>query len=254
MNKDLQIKQLLDAGKSIRNIASELGVSDKTVQRVKKYGAYYINLKTQEIIFSSKKISIEQQITNYIANKKLNKVNLAKYFNTTSRTISRWIESTPPLVLCNNDGTIKQEVLDKICKCLEELGDTIFKSKKRRRQTTTNTYQGLYFLYQNNVLQYIGKSKHIQIRLVQHMTNSHVKELNGKYQYKTIKVENEVDLELLERIFIKLLKPKLNIDYSTDKDMGELFKGFVSMIPKEYEGEFVVSASWGDKSAKTPNQ
>lgn len=244
MNKDLQIKQLLDAGRSIRNIANELGVSDKTVQKVKKNGAYYLNLKTQEVIFTSKKISIEQQITHYIVNEKLNKVNLAKYFNTTTRTISRWIESKPPLVLCSKEGVIKQDVLDKICQCLDELGNTIFNNKRMRiRIVAKDIYQGLYFLYKDNVLQYIGKSKHIQIRLVQHMTNSHIKELDGKYQYKIIRVENEVDLEILERIFIKLLKPKLNIEYSTDKDMGELFRGFISMIPEEYEGEFTIRSS-----------
>lgn len=244
MNKDLQIKQDLDNGLGIISISKKYNIGVSRVQKVKKNGAYYLNLKTQEVIFTSKKISIEQQITHYIVNEKLNKVNLAKYFNTTTRTISRWIESKPPLVLCSKEGVIKQEVLDKICQCLDELGNTIFNNKRMRiRIVAKDIHQGLYFLYQDNVLQYIGKSKHIQIRLVQHMTNSHIKELDGKYQYKIIRVENEVDLEILERIFIKLLKPKLNIEYSTDKDMGELFRGFISMIPEEYEGEFTIRSS-----------
>lgn len=244
MNKDLQIKQDLDNGLGIISISKKYNIGVSRVQKVKKNGAYYKNLKTQEVIFTSKKISIEQQITHYIVNEKLNKVNLAKYFNTTTRTISRWIESKPPLVLCSKEGVIKQEVLDKICQCLDELGNTIFNNKRMRiRIVAKDIYQGLYFLYKDNVLQYIGKSKHIQIRLVQHMTNSHIKELDGKYQYKIIRVENEVDLEILERIFIKLLKPKLNIEYSTDKDMGELFRGFISMIPEEYEGEFTIRSS-----------
>lgn len=244
MNKDLQIKQDLDNGLGIISISKKYHIGVSRVQKVKKNGAYYLNLKTQEVIFTSKKISIEQQITHYIVNEKLNKVNLAKYFNTTTRTISRWIESKPPLVLCSKEGVIKQEVLDKICQCLDELGNTIFNNKRTRiRIVAKDIYQGLYFLYKDNVLQYIGKSKHIQIRLVQHMTNSHIKELDGKYQYKIIRVENEVDLEILERIFIKLLKPKLNIEYSTDKDMGELFRGFISMIPEEYEGEFTIRSS-----------
>lgn len=244
MNKDLQIKQDLDNGLGIISISKKYNIGVSRVQKVKKNGAYYLNLKTQEVIFTSKKISIEQQITHYIVNEKLNKVNLAKYFNTTTRTISRWIESTPPLVLCSKEGIIKQEVLDKICQCLDELGSTIFNNKRMSiRIIAKDIHQGLYFLYQDNVLQYIGKSKHIQIRLVQHMTNSHIKELDGKYQYKIIRVENEVDLEILERIFIKLLKPKLNIEYSTDKDMGELFRGFISMIPEEYEGEFTIRSS-----------
>lgn len=244
MNKDLQIKQDLDNGLGIISISKKYNIGVSRVQKVKKNGAYYLNLKTQEVIFTSKKISIEQQITHYIVNEKLNKVNLAKYFNTTTRTISRWIESKPPLVLCSKEGVIKQEVLDKICQCLDELGNTIFNNKRMRiRIVAKDIYQGLYFLYKDNVLQYIGKSKHIQIRLVQHMTNSHIKELDDKYQYKIIRVENEVDLEILERIFIKLLKPKLNIEYSTDKDMGELFRGFISMIPEEYEGEFTIRSS-----------
>lgn len=66
MNRDLQIKELLDQKKTIKEISKLMGVNHKVVEKVKKQGRYYLDIKTGEIIFTSKKISFEEQAFNYI--------------------------------------------------------------------------------------------------------------------------------------------------------------------------------------------
>lgn len=63
---ELEIFKLLQKGKSIRQIASLLGVSKKRVEMVKKQGKHYLNLYTGEIVFTSKSISLEEQQTHYL--------------------------------------------------------------------------------------------------------------------------------------------------------------------------------------------
>lgn len=66
MNRDLQIKELLDQKKTIKEISKLMGVNHKVVEKVKKQGRYYLDIKSGEIIFTSKKISFEEQAFNYI--------------------------------------------------------------------------------------------------------------------------------------------------------------------------------------------
>jgi hypothetical protein len=63
--------------------------------------------------------------------------------------------------------------------------------------------QGLYFLYQDNKLVYIGKSVNIPNRLSNH---------NKKFDsYSTLMIPNEADMAILELAYINYYKPSENI-------------------------------------------
>lgn len=64
---DLKIKELLDKGKTINFISTYLGVNHKVVEKVKKRGRYYLDLLSGEIVFTSKKISLEEQVFHYLS-------------------------------------------------------------------------------------------------------------------------------------------------------------------------------------------
>lgn len=69
MNKDLEIKKLLEQGKTIKYISELLRINHKVVEKVKKQGRYYLDINTGMIVFTSKKVSIEEQQFNYLCYK-----------------------------------------------------------------------------------------------------------------------------------------------------------------------------------------
>lgn len=98
---------------------------------------------------------------------------------------------------------------------------------------------GLYFLYQDNKLMYIGKSKDINKRLYQHSYSSHV-DLQGEYDVKIIIIGNEKDTELAERVYISMLKPPLNIEFKDELECGGFFSELMNRIPKEYSKKITI--------------
>lgn len=225
---ELKIKQLLDRGCSIRKIAKEVGVNPKTVQKVKKQGRYYINIDTKEIIFTSKHISEEQQLTSLL--RELDTLSLSQEFGVNERTIREW-KHKPPLVHYTN-YEIDKDLLDKA----DILRGKLKPCKRRKRRPKI---MGLYFLYQEDELMYVGRSKNISLRLYQHKHCSHLN-LKGEYKVKIIKVVNEVDLEFMEKIYIQLLKPPLNIESKDNRLMGEVFTHLLELIPNTYFCSFFI--------------
>jgi hypothetical protein len=78
------------------------------------------------------------------------------------------------------------------------------------RVITPKFVVGIYFLYDNNELVYIGKSTNIHIRI-----NTHRK--NKQFDSYSILKCCEDDLKIYERILINKYLPKYNIDMVTKK-------------------------------------
>lgn len=123
MERDLEIKNLLEQGKTIKYISEFLGVNHKVVEKVKKQGRYYTNMNTGEIIFTSKKISYEEQLFNYLCfmekitegnffNQQKNKIiqgralnpRLSVYLEVQPSQIYRWAKKELRLFGCNENG------------------------------------------------------------------------------------------------------------------------------------------------------
>lgn len=72
--------------------------------------------------------------------------------------------------------------------------------------------KGVYFLFsEDNELIYIGKSKHIQLRVA-----THVKKMDFVY-YKYILIDCDEEMSLAERVLINKYMPKYNQDNLTEK-------------------------------------
>lgn len=71
MTSDLQIKQDLDNGLGIISISKKYHIGVSRVQRVKKNGAYYKNLTDNTIVFTSKKITLEEQLFHYLTHENI---------------------------------------------------------------------------------------------------------------------------------------------------------------------------------------
>lgn len=244
MNRDLEIKKDLDRGMSQRKVAEKYGVSRKVVENIIKQGRYYFDINSGEIVFGSKTISQEEQMFNYLysynetANNSVLSKNiavtntlLADYLSVNRSQTNRWSKKPQRLFGCDSKGRPNElfvNCIDDFNNFLEDIGN------EPTKKINAESSQGLYFLYQDNILKYIGKSKNIKKRLYQHSYCSHIEGLKGEYDVKTIKVDNEVDLEIMERVYIKLLHPPLNIDFSDDREMGEVFKNLLDLVPAEY--------------------
>lgn len=132
MNIELLIKQDLDLGIGILSVAKKYGVGTSKVQKVKEQGRYYFDMNSEEIVFSSKAIKIDEQRFNYICyhneltngnlfkynNKKLFKdraVNprLADYLGVSRQNTHRWSKKEQRLFGCNSEGIADRELLEK---------------------------------------------------------------------------------------------------------------------------------------------
>lgn len=223
-NLELLIKQDLDDGIGMLSIAKKYGVGTSMVQKVKKQGKYYLNPDTGEEEFSAKKIPIERQIYHYLLyrNEIKNYEKLEKYLNVTRSTIFRW-KDKPKLIDINM-------IMNKVNEFLG-LQQTITPKERKKRKTKKKRNRiGLYFLYQNHKLMYIGKSKDINKRLYQHSYNSHIEGLEGTYDVKIILIGNEKDTELA----ISMLKPPLNKEFVDELECGGFFSELMNRIPKDY--------------------
>lgn len=67
MTEDITIKKELDNGVGILSIAKKYNIGVSRVQKVKTQGRYYLDLLSGEIIFASKKISLEEQVFHYLS-------------------------------------------------------------------------------------------------------------------------------------------------------------------------------------------
>lgn len=236
---ELEIFKLLQKGKSIRQTASLLDVGVKKVRIVKEQGRFYLDLDTRDIVFTSKSIPTEEQIFHYIMNEtQADFTSIVKFIDSKhSATVRRWRNKEIKLVGCDECGNIDENILKTKEEFIATYGNVEQTQRKRKRG---KRIRGLYLLYQNDELHYIGMSNNVNFRLYQHSYSSHLVELQGEYDVKIIEVENYSDLRLLEEILIRLLKPKLNKEYVDDNEMGELFKQYLDMISSGYSRKLYV--------------
>lgn len=235
MKIEEEIWKDLRRGMSLRAIAEKYGSTRDKVSLIKKQGKYYINLDTGKEEFSAKKISIERQIYHYLLSKGEIREHkkLEEYLGVDRSTLFRW-KDKPKLV----DMSI---IMDRVNEFLEI--QSVVVSKERKNKI------GLYFLYQDNKLMYIGKSKDINKRLYQHSYNSHV-DLQGEYDVKIIEIGNEKDTELAERVYISMLKPPLNIEFKDELECGGFFSELMNRIPKEYSKKIVIKEECGNDATR----
>lgn len=83
--------------------------------------------------------------------------------------------------------------------------------------------KGIYFLYKNNDIVYIGQTKNLISRLAVHLADKN-KDFDS---YKFLELPHNMNLNKLERFLIKKFKPEYNILYKYD---GEEYNQDISMI------------------------
>lgn len=87
--------------------------------------------------------------------------------------------------------------------------------KIKKIKITSN--KGIYFLYDNDTIVYIGKSKNLASRILAH-TDDGVKIFNS---YKILIIPKNENLTMIEKFYIEKYKPKYNkncnIDYKMQK-------------------------------------
>lgn len=147
MNRDLKIKELLEEKKTIRQISELLNVNHKVVEKVKKQGRYYLDIKSGELIFSSNKVSFEEQAYNYlcfkygvengylysdsgstIIDKRAVNPRLAVYLGVDSRQTNRWSKKDVRLFGCDEFGKPTDE--------LEEYAEKFYDDEKNKFKET----------------------------------------------------------------------------------------------------------------------
>lgn len=147
MNRDLKIKELLEQKKTIKEISELLNVNHKVVEKVKKQGRYYLDIKSGELIFSSKKVSFEEQAFNYlcfkygvengylysgsgssIIDRRAVNPRLAVYLGVDSRQTNRWSKKDVRLFGCDEFGKPTNE--------LEEYAEKFYDDEKNKFKET----------------------------------------------------------------------------------------------------------------------
>ena len=164
---------------------------------------------------------LEGKSIRYLSNKYKCNLSLLEQFigNKTRRCLVDWRNKEIKLVGCDEQGNIDENIIKAKEEFIRAYGNVEQAPRKRKRG---KRIRGLYLLYQNDELHYIGMSNNVNFRLYQHSYSSHLVELNGEYDVKIIEVENYSDLRLLEEILIRLLKPKLNKEYVDDNENGRI--------------------------------
>lgn len=194
-NLELLIKQDLDDGIGMLSIAKKYGVGTSMVQKVKKQGKYYLDIKSGEIIFSAKKISFEEQAFNYLCFKyedsgylytdtdssticsKKATSRLSVYLNVSRSQTTRWANKSQRLFEVDENG----EVSD----ALEEYSMEFEKTEKdkfRDRQY----YIDEFGLLKGYKLAYIMVSPYHLRHVVKYATLyiDYINSLNGKRERK----------------------------------------------------------------------
>lgn len=96
-NDEYKILNALKEGLSMYQISKIFKVDKKKVKNIKENGKWYINLYTNELVFTSKKITIEEQVFYYLYNlleKEQGKSNFSEFLKEESYIKERKISST----------------------------------------------------------------------------------------------------------------------------------------------------------------
>ena len=88
--------------------------------------------------------------------------------------------------------------------------------------------RGVYFLYQNSTVVYVGLSKNISNRLHNHYSEK--QKIFDSYSY--IEIPDEIDLYFIESYFINYYKPIYNLD--TERHKNCLEKKFRDMKKNQF--------------------
>lgn len=129
MNKELLIKKDLNLGLSWDKISNKYKVGKSTIKKIVEQGRYYLDIITGEIIFTSKKISKEEQQYNYLCymnditdgdtfskqknsliSKRAINPRLAVYIGVDSRQTNRWSKKEKRLFGCDENGKADSEL------------------------------------------------------------------------------------------------------------------------------------------------
>ena len=108
--------------------------------------------------------------------------------------------------------------------------------------------QGMYILgYENNVI-YIGKSKNIYTRILEHYFNGKVFD-----EIWALSVSDENTLDILEQVFIRRMKPKENYErYSNEQfyiDEETLYQeNLEQLVNESYQDRFRLTSNVAEKT------
>lgn len=122
-NLELLIKKDLDNGIGILSVAKKYGVGTSKVQKIKEQSRYYLDINTGMVVFTSKKVSIEEQQFNYLCYKnnlegkclfgyqkndivrnRADNPRLAVYLGVNRSQTSRWSKKDMRLFGCDKNG------------------------------------------------------------------------------------------------------------------------------------------------------
>lgn len=218
MNRDLKIKELLEEKKTIKQISELLNVNHKVVEKVKKQGRYYLDIKSGELIFSSKKVSFEEQAFNYlcfkygvengylysdsgssIIDRRAVNPRLAAYLGVDSRQTNRWSKKDVRLFGCDEFGKPTDE--------LEEYAEKFYDDEKNKFKETQ------YYIDENGMV----RGYKLSYVTVSEAHLSHVKKFALFYVEWRNKIRGEKENR---RLFFSECKKKFGED---EKEMKFLY-------------------------------
>lgn len=148
MNRDLVIFNEYRNGKTIYSLSKEYEIDKKTIKRIIEHGRYYLDIKSGEIVFSSKRVGEKEQQFNYLCyhdNKtkgKLFKYNsnmlfnerainprLADYLGVNRQNTYNWSKKEQRLFGCDENGVADTELVMKAYDFMSNEIDEFLKNK-----------------------------------------------------------------------------------------------------------------------------
>ena len=132
-----------------------------------------------------------------------------------------------------------------VVKKLEGVSKLIFRDYHKQMTELIGSSHGIYALYDENELYYVGKSTDLKNRVKQHLKDRH---LASWTHFSLYLVRKEDHIGEIESLIIRVANPKGNRKkYKTDKG-APLLKQLQTMVKKQQQEEF--DAMFGKTAAK----
>jgi predicted GIY-YIG superfamily endonuclease len=132
-----------------------------------------------------------------------------------------------------------------VVKKLEGVSKQIFRSFYKQVTELIGNSHGIYALYDENELYYIGKSTDLKNRVKQHLKDRH---LASWTHFSLYLVRNADHISEIESLIIRVANPKGNRKkYKADKGMS-LLKQLQSMVKQRQQDDFI--SMFGNTLAK----
>lgn len=128
---------------------------------------------------------------------------------------------------------------------LEKVSKDVFRKYNKQITDLVGSSPGIYALYDENELYYVGKSTDLKKRVKQHLKDRH---LASWSHFSLYLVRNAEHIHEIESLLVRISNPKGNRVVPKGKSSGELLRKLKTMVKQKQKEDF--DTMFGAKAAK----